>query len=89
MFHELATNALKYGSGETDVSWTVEGSRPKRRLRLEWTEQADTAPDLSRKGFGTRLIDANIVGELGGTIERSFEKGRLRIVIVIPAKAFA
>lgn len=89
VFHELATNALKYGSGETDVSWTVEGSRPKRRLRLEWTEQADTAPDLSRKGFGTRLIDANIVGELGGTIERSFEKGRLRIVIVIPAKAFA
>ena len=89
VFHELATNALKYGSGRTDVSWTVTGSGPKRRLRLEWSEHAETAPDFSRKGFGTRLIDANIIGELGGTIERSFEKERLRIVIVIPAKALA
>ena len=83
VFHELATNALKYGSGKTDVSWTLS----KKAFRLVWSEEAATAPDFTRKGFGTRLIDTNIVGELGGTIDRVHENGMLRIIIAVPAKA--
>ncbi len=90
VFHELATNALKYGNGETDVAWAVrKRGGVQRQLQLTWTEEATDEPDFSKKGFGTRLIDANIIGELGGTVERSFDNGVLKIVIAVPSRALA
>lgn len=88
VFHELATNALKYGNGHTAVEWVIENIASARQLRLTWSEEAGTAPDFTTKGFGTRLIDANIIGELSGTVARSHGDGVLKIVITIPAKAF-
>jgi two-component sensor histidine kinase len=60
MFHELATNAAKYGalstpSGVLQVSWRIVGDR----LSLTWDESNGppvTTPD--RTGFGTRLINS-------------------------------
>lgn len=88
IFHELATNALKHGRlTEPDaalaVEWRLEETR--RHLRLEWRETSDVpiaAPE--RTGFGTRLIQASIQGELGGRIERRFEAGGVVIVIDAP-----
>lgn len=89
-FHELATNAMKYGAlqsegGGLDVSWSLVREEGKRRLELEWCEQSRAevlAPQ--HKGFGTRLIDANIRGELGGAINRHYEGRTMRVVISIP-----
>lgn len=88
--HEMATNALKYGGvadpgGRLDVTWEVFGKRKTRTLRLFWEESSPTAlKPTDKKGFGTRLIDANITGELGGTIIRRFEDNGLHAEIVIP-----
>src|SRR4029450_8245356 len=89
-FHELATNALKYGEagnsdGTLDVEWQVRRTGKQRTLALSWRERGRSgfsAP--SKTGFGTKLIDMNITRELGGTIVRDFHDDGLRIDIEIP-----
>lgn len=89
-FHELATNALKYGNvanlvDAIKISWKVHGDARGRRLLLHWQEtgKADlVAP--KETGFGTKLIDMNIVRELGGRITRDFGKDGLCVSIDIP-----
>lgn len=89
-FHELATNAMKYGAmandrGHLKVGWSLEGKGKRRRLMIYWKEtfKAD-AQTPSNSGFGTRLIDANIKGELGGDISREFQPDGMTIRIDIP-----
>ncbi|WP_315924890.1 CHASE domain-containing protein [Mesorhizobium sp. SP-1A] len=92
-FHELATNALKYGEagnsvGALKVSWKTERARQKRELVLHWRESGHTKLEMpSKTGFGTKLIDMNITRELGGTIERQFEEDGLKVKIRIPLQA--
>jgi PAS domain S-box-containing protein len=69
--HELATNAAKYGAlsvsgGHVQVEWSRE---PNGRLVLRWTEK-DGPPvkPPTRKGFGTRAIEAMIRGQLKGEL---------------------
>lgn len=71
--HELATNAAKYGAysgaGSIDVSWRVEDGS----VLLQWRERGGpvvSAP--SRTGFGSRLIDSVLRGELGGAAASRF-----------------
>jgi two-component sensor histidine kinase/PAS domain-containing protein len=69
--HELATNATKYGAlscseGRVSVRWEVRGST----LQLDWEESggpAVTSP--GKKGFGSRLLERLLSGELGGKIQ--------------------
>ena len=42
-----------------------------------------------RKGFGTRLVEANVRGELGGEIERRFDEDGMTVTFRIPATAVA
>jgi PAS domain S-box-containing protein len=70
IFHELATNALKYGAlsnsrGKVILAWTYDAA--SRDLALTWTETGGppvTAP--TRRGFGSRLIERSLRGELKG-----------------------
>ena len=70
--HELATNAVKYGalstrSGRASVRWTISTDRGELYLNITWTETGGplvTSP--TRKGFGSRLIERGLAGELGG-----------------------
>lgn len=96
VFHELATNALKYGAGagaggELRVTWSVESGTASEELRLTWEERAPEAvPTVpgAGSGFGTRLLEAMISGELGGTLTRQPHAGGLVIEICFPlAKA--
>lgn len=71
-FHELATNAVKYGAlssdaGHVSIVWSVEDAEAGQRLRIVWTEEAgpSVAPS-TRKGFGSRLIEKGVAGELNG-----------------------
>ena len=86
-FHELATNAMKYGAlsspeGTLVVEWRLDG----QDLVIDWHEQGGQAPDLSaaRAGFGTKLIDMTIRGELGGSSERRAGEGLFAILIRFP-----
>jgi CHASE1-domain containing sensor protein/two-component sensor histidine kinase len=87
-FHELATNALKYGEAGNSpdalkVEWRLlqEGDR----LSLSWRETGGVAVMPPEKpGFGTKLIDMNITRELKGTIRRDYRADGLNIEIEIP-----
>lgn len=87
VFHELATNAAKYGAlsvaeGEVGVTSRWDG----QQLCIDWCESggpAITAPP-ERQGFGTKLAELSIVQQLGGTIERRWEREGLTVAICIP-----
>lgn len=84
-FHELATNAMKYGDiTGLRVSWRVERQAQERRLHLNWREGGQAVSQPQRVGFGTRLIDMNITRELRGTIEREFGANGLTVTIAVP-----
>ncbi len=69
VFHELGTNAAKYGAlsrdgGVVDVSWSVDA---ERRVQLVWREHGGppvTPP--TRQGFGATLIERSLRYELDG-----------------------
>ena len=70
ILHELATNALKYGAlsnteGRVLLSWTYDAE--SRALQGTWTE-VDGPPVVppERRGFGSRLIERSLRGELKG-----------------------
>jgi two-component sensor histidine kinase len=70
MFHELATNAVKYGalsnmSGRISVEWRL--SQPAR-LELRWKERGGPpVVQPERRGFGSRLIEQSLTGDSGKT----------------------
>ena len=76
--HELATNASKYGAlsgpaGRVTVTWSVDEATDPAQLKLEWAERGGPrVQPPSRLGFGSRLIERSLVGELSGTVERTF-----------------
>lgn len=63
VLHELATNAVKYGSlsspaGTVSLSWRIDEIDGAPQFRLRWQESGGppvTPP--SRRGFGSRLIE--------------------------------
>jgi CHASE1-domain containing sensor protein/two-component sensor histidine kinase len=92
-FHELATNALKYGEAGNsanilNVDWSLEGRGRDRSLVLNWREagQMNLEPPV-KTGFGTKLIDLNVTRELRGTIKRDFREDGLHVEIRIPLPA--
>ena len=90
-FHELATNAVKYGafSGDTGsvrVAWNIEPGPKGDRLILTWREEGGppvTPP--TRKGFGSRVIERGLALELNGTTNLDFQEGGVVCTIDIPA----
>ncbi|MCL6705854.1 CHASE domain-containing protein [Pseudomonas sp. R2.Fl] len=89
-FHELATNALKYGDYDTgdsklSIVWSIERREGRPHLVLDWRERTRVDLDkIGKTGFGTRLIDASIRLELGGEIRRDVAADRLDIRITFP-----
>jgi two-component sensor histidine kinase len=75
IFHELATNAGKYGAfssarGLLQVSWTVTDDR----LNITWDEtEGPPLASVGKAGFGTKLLKSAL-GPFGGKTEISFLK---------------
>jgi PAS domain S-box-containing protein len=93
-FHELATNAIKYGSlssaqGRLVIDWNIEAPETgARQLVLRWREQdGPLVARPTRRGFGTRLIERSIVHELGGVIETDYASSGLVCLIKVPLTA--
>jgi two-component sensor histidine kinase len=86
-FHELCTNATKYGTlatekGRVAVTWAVEDGN---QVRLLWKESGGPAagpPD--QKGFGLQLIETLCPFELHGTAEVRFLPDGLECELTFP-----
>jgi len=87
-FHELATNAVKYGAlssdaGRVDIAWVVdEGSES---FALDWTESG--GPQVKppqKRGFGSRLIERGLAQDLGGTVRLDFKPNGIVCMIRAP-----
>jgi PAS domain S-box-containing protein len=87
--HELSTNAVKYGAwsnevGRVSIAWSV----AEGQLLLEWRERdgPPVAPP-ARRGFGSRLIERGLAGELGGKVTLYFDPEGLRCTVAAPLAA--
>jgi PAS domain S-box-containing protein len=89
-FHELATNAAKYGAlsaptGRVEVSWEIRAVDGARRLRLDWREAGGPPVEVPRRrGFGSRLVQRGVADELAGAVRLDFEPGGVRCTMEIP-----
>ena len=89
-FHELATNAAKYGAlsnevGHVEVGWSLVTNRAESRLKLCWRECG--GPPVSppeRKGFGSRLLERGLAHELDGAVRLDYAPAGLVCEIEIP-----
>lgn len=77
IFHELATNAAKYGAlsspdGRVLIDWAIaDHSRPV--LRLSWREiDGPPVTEPTRRGFGSRLIERNVRHDLAGEVKLDY-----------------
>ena len=79
-FHELATNAGKYGalsnaSGTVDIRWdVVREADADDRLEVSWLESGGPlVKEPLRKGFGFKVTDMMVKYALGGEVDSAFE----------------
>jgi|tagenome__1003787_1003787.scaffolds.fasta_scaffold20736722_1 PAS domain S-box-containing protein len=94
VFHELGTNAAKYGvlsspAGQLLVSWSVEKSGAEQFVNFRWEETGGppvTPP--ARRGFGSRLVKRTLAS-LGGSAEMNFSASGLDCWIVLPVPVSA
>ena len=90
VFHELATNAAKYGAlshpeGKLSVSWHLDGDR---NCDLLWRERGGPRVEPpTRKGFGTILISRTIPHDLGGESSLQYGPEGLEATFRIPARS--
>lgn len=87
-FHELGTNAMKYGAlsnaaGRINIQWAVDGEG--RDLVIEWRESGGPpVATPTRRGFGSRLIEQGLKREMGGEADLGFLPGGLCCHIRLP-----
>ena len=86
VLHELATNSAKYGAlsvpeGRLAIRWAIEDGA----LNLRWEESGGppvVAPHAH--GFGTKIINASIRGQVGGNVAWDWRPSGLHCTLQIP-----
>jgi two-component sensor histidine kinase len=91
VFHELTTNAVKYGalsasSGRVAVNWrVVQGASQPALLWIEWRESGGPpVATPTRRGFGSRFIEGSVSAELQGAARLHFDAAGLRCTMEVP-----
>jgi two-component sensor histidine kinase len=85
LFHELATNAAKYGSlsvnqGAVKIEWEAD----ERDMRLRWRETGGpTTKTPERQGNGAKVVNGT-VQQLGGTIDYDWRPEGLTVCLRLP-----
>ncbi|GAA0305310.1 hypothetical protein GCM10009087_14010 [Sphingomonas oligophenolica] len=92
LFHELATNATKYGALAGDhgrIAVTIAPS--DAGVALTWVESGGprVSEPVSAPGFGSQLMELSAVRQLGGTLTRDWRPEGLIVNIEIPRSAFS
>ncbi|MGH6671307.1 MAG: chemotaxis protein CheB [Xanthobacteraceae bacterium] len=87
ILHELATNAVKYGSlsqpnGSVRLNWTLSSRNNGRTLRVVWQEQGGPpVKQPTSSGFGSALIDNGLPM---ANVRREFNASGLLCTIELP-----
>jgi PAS domain S-box-containing protein len=90
-FHEMATNAAKYGAlsvpeGLVAVRWSLRRIKSGSRLvDIVWSERGGP-PVLppARRGFGSGLLERGLTHDLGGSVKLDFRPEGLECRICLP-----
>jgi two-component sensor histidine kinase len=92
VFHELATNSLKYGAlsvetGVLDVSSDSQGED----VLVTWTERGGPAiaAPTGAAGYGSTLVERSMTAQLGGRMERNWTKDGLIVLLRMNARRLA
>jgi two-component sensor histidine kinase len=92
-FHELATNAAKYGAlsnttGKLLVKWEVLRSSNAKTLQLQWAESGGPpVNDSGHKGFGSILLERGLSLEVDGEVQIDLDPSGLICTMQIPLPA--
>lgn len=91
VLHELVTNAVKYGalsspSGIIELVWALsEDEQHRSLLHLRWKERNGPPTQVPKhKGFGSRLIQRSIEGEMAGKMTLDFHPAGIAYDFLIP-----
>lgn len=87
LFHELATNSAKYGAlASQEGRILVETANDGERYRMVWRELDGAHPveTPQREGFGSRLIQLSVEGQLAGRLERRWLSDGLEVDVDVP-----
>jgi PAS domain S-box-containing protein len=89
IFHELATNAAKYGAlsaAEGRIEIDIGAGQDADHVRIVWKEHGgpviQSAP--SSTGFGSRLIELSITNQLRGDLVYAWDRDGLKVIAVVP-----
>ena len=91
-FHELATNSAKFGAlscreGALDVT----GKSDDENLTIVWSETGgppvEETPALA--GFGSRMVQMYLGGQLGGSIAYDWQQPGLVATVTLPQSALS
>ena len=86
-FHELTTNAAKYGAlsiseGRLQVTWSVSTAR---ELRIRWQESGGPSVQVpQRSGFGRLLLERALRADLDADVRLDFAPAGLECIITFP-----
>jgi PAS domain S-box-containing protein len=92
-FHELSTNAAKYGAlsvpaGGIDIAWSIEAGPAGRAVVVAWQERGGPSVTIPKtSGFGSTVLLRLAPGALLGEAEMSAEPGGLRWRLTAPYEA--
>jgi len=92
VFHELATNAAKYGAlahdeGRVEIALVAHGDQ----VSIEWREHgvAHSGDAPTHSGFGSRMVDMVVRRQLGGTLDKDWAEGGLVVRLGLPRTALS
>jgi len=89
--HELAVNAAEFGalsvpSGRVSITWSQRDGRNDNSVELNWRERLGPKVKIRRrKGFGSMVIERNLVRALDAEVNLDFDPSGLHCHIIIPA----
>lgn len=87
VFHELATNAAKYGALSAErgaIEIALDCPDGNDTARVHWRERG--GPEVAEpgeEGFGSRLIRMAVEGQLSGRLERRFAREGLEVDLAL------
>lgn len=91
LFHELATNAAKYGALSSEQGeLRIDIARTDGWLHIHWKESGVnyTKPSSGRSGFGS-VLEKAVVGGVGGEITREWKETGLELSLRIPTESLS